>query len=103
MGFEKNFDADGTCRSNGLPVSSARGGFQAGADLSGVTFADANAIVKEDINEVTYEGFRLSLAQEINDNWDALVSVSNQTIESDGVFFTDPTLGDLEIQRNILK
>ena len=72
-----------TIRSNGLPVSAARNGFQAGADLSGVTFADANAIVKDDINEVTYEGFRLSLAQEINDNWDALVSVSNQTIESD--------------------
>ena len=93
------FRPSGTIRSNGLPVSAARNGFQAGADLSGVTFADANAIVKEDINEVTYEGFRLSLAQEINDNWDALVSVSNQTIESDGVFFTDPTLGDLEIQR----
>ena len=93
------FRPSGTIRSNGLPVSEGRNGFQAGADLSGVTFADANAIVKEDINEVTYEGFRLSLAQEINDNWDALVSVSNQTIESDGVFFTDPTLGDLEIQR----
>ena len=93
------FRPSGTVRSNGLPVSEGRNGFQAGADLSGVTFADANAIVKEDINEVTYEGFRLSLAQEINDNWDALVSVSNQTIESDGVFFVDPTLNDLEIQR----
>ncbi|MDB3880723.1 TonB-dependent receptor [Gammaproteobacteria bacterium] len=93
------FRPSGTIRSNGLPVSEARNGFQAGADLTNVTFADANSIVKEDVNEVTYEGFRLSIAQEINDNWDALVSVANQTIESDGVFFTDPTLGDLEVQR----
>jgi len=93
------FRPSGTIRSNGLPVSEARNGFQAGADLTKVTFADANAIVKDNVNEVKYEGYRLSLAQEINDNWNALVSVSNQTIESDGVFFTDPTLGDLEVQR----
>ena len=93
------FRSAGTVRSNRLPVSAARNGFQAGADLSGVTFAKANAIVKEDINEVTYEGYRLSFAQELNDNWDALLTAANQTIESDGVFFTDPTLGDLEIQR----
>tara|TARA_B100001057_G_C22868403_1_gene957633 strand:- start:1399 stop:3996 length:2598 start_codon:yes stop_codon:yes gene_type:complete len=93
------FRSEGTIRDNGLPVSSARKGFQQGADLSGVTLAKANAIVKEDINEVTYEGFRLSFAQEINENWDALATFANQTIESDGVFFTDPALGDLEIQR----
>ena len=93
------FRSEGTIRDNGLPVSSARKGFQQGADLSGVTLAKANAIVKEDINEVTYEGFRFSFAQEINDNWDALATFANQTIESDGVFFTDPALGDLEIQR----
>ena len=28
-----------------------------------------------------------------------LLPYQDQTIESDGVFFTDPTLGDLEIQR----
>lgn len=86
-------------RANGLPVGSSRAGFQAGADLSAATFLDANAIVKEDVNEVTYEGFRASIASQINDNWDALVSVATQDIESDGVFFVDPTLGDLEIQR----
>ena len=59
----------------------------------------ANAIVKEDVNEVTYEGFRLSLAHEINDQWSALATYANQTIETDGVFFSDPTLGDLEVQR----
>ena len=43
-----------------------------------LTFLDANAIVKDNANPVTYEGFRASLATEINDNWDALVSVASQ-------------------------
>ena len=93
------FRAGGTVRQNGLPVSSSRAGFQAGADLSGVTFTNANAIVKEDANESTYEGFRASIKHEINDNWDALVTLATQTIDADGVFFVDPTLGDLEVQR----
>ena len=86
-------------RANGLPVGSARAGFQGGADLSAATFLDANAIVAEDVNEVTYQGFRASIASQINDNWDALVSFATQDIESEGVFFVDPTLNDLEIQR----
>lgn len=93
------FRAAGTVRENGLPVSSSRAGFQAGADLSGVTLANANAIVKEDANESTYEGFRASIKHEINDSWGALVTVATQSIDADGVFFVDPTLGDLEIQR----
>ena len=93
------FRAAGTLRDNGLPVSSSRAGFQAGADLSGATLNNAVAIVKEDANELTYQGFRASLAHEINENWDALATVAQQTIDADGVFFVDPNLGDLEIQR----
>ena len=93
------FRTAGTVRQNGLPVASSRAGFQAGANLSGVNLINANAIVKENANPVTYDGFRASIAHEINDNWDANVTVAQQTIESDGVFFVDPTLGDLEIQR----
>ena len=93
------FRAAGTVRDNGLPVSSSRGGFQAGADLSGATLKNAVAIVKEDANTLTYQGFRASLAHEINENWDALATVAQQTIDADGVFFVDPNLGDLEIQR----
>lgn len=93
------FRAAGTVRDNGLPVSSSRGGFQAGADLSGVTLTNAVAIEKENANPVTYEGFRASVAHEINDNWNALATVAKQTIDADGVFFVDPTLDDLEIQR----
>jgi iron complex outermembrane receptor protein len=93
------FRPAGTVRQNGLPVNSLRGGFQAGADLSGVNLINAHAIEKDNANPVTYEGFRVSLAHEINDNWNANVTVAQQTIDADGVFFTDPTLGDLEVQR----
>ena len=93
------FRPAGTVRANGLPVASSRAGFQAGADLSNVTLINAKAIEKENANPVTYEGFRASVAHEINDNWDALVTVAQQTIDADGVFFVDPTLDDMEIQR----
>jgi iron complex outermembrane receptor protein len=93
------FRVAGTVRSNGVPVSTPRGGFQGGADLSGVTLTNAEAIEQENANPVTYEGFRASVAHEINDNWDALATVAKQTIDADGVFFVDPTLDDLEIQR----
>tara|TARA_Y100000590_G_scaffold73573_1_gene81026 strand:- start:1760 stop:4294 length:2535 start_codon:yes stop_codon:yes gene_type:complete len=93
------FRAAGTVRDNGLPVGASRGGFQAGVDLSGATLKNAVAIVEEDANELTYQGFRASLAHEINENWDVLATVAQQTIDADGVFFVDPNLGDLEIQR----
>ena len=93
------FRTAGTARLNGVPVASSRAGFQAGADLSGVNLINANAIVKENVNSSSYEGFRASLKHEINDNWSALVAYSTQSIESDGVFMADPSLGDLEIQR----
>ena len=93
------FRTAGTVRENGLPVSSQRGGFQAGADLSGVTFANTPALEEDNVNGTEYEGFRSTLARELGDNWNATLVYAEQTIESDGVFFADPNLGDLEIQR----
>lgn len=77
------------------------GGFQPGADLSGGTFiaADNSDKVEENFNEVTYSGARLSGLWQINDDWNLLVGVAQQTIDSDGVFFQDPELDELEIQR----
>ena len=93
------FRSEGTIRSNGIPVSSSRAGFQAGSDLSNVNFVKAKARVEEDANETTYTGYRTSILKDFDDNWSALLSYSNQTIESDGVFFADPNLDDLEVQR----
>ena len=93
------FRTAGTVRDNGLAVASGRAGFQAGADLSNVRLLKAEAIEKENANSVTYEGFRSTIAQEIGDNWNATLVYAQQSIESDGVFFADPHLDDLEIQR----
>ena len=75
--------------------------YKTGVDLTGVTFnpADNGAKVEDDFNEVTYAGTRLSGLWQINDDWKLLVGVTQQTMDSEGVFFVDPELGDLEIQR----
>jgi len=72
-----------------------------GGDLDGVTFitADNEAKVEEDFNEVTYSGMRLSGLWQINDDWKLLVGVTQQSMDSEGVFFQDPGLDDLQIQR----
>ena len=95
------FRSAGTVRDNGVPVSPQRAGFQADDDLSGVNFiaADNTALVEEDFNETEYRGVRVSGLWDINDTWSLLVSHQAQDVDSDGVFFTDPDLGDLEIQR----
>ena len=95
------FRPEGTMRSNGLPVASTRAGFQSTSDLSGVNFIDADnsTRVEEDFNDTTYSGVRLSALWNINDDWSLTVAHTEQELETDGVFFADPTLGDLEIQR----
>jgi outer membrane receptor protein involved in Fe transport len=113
------FREAGTIRANGEPVSLRRAGlqsvsglnaafaagdtFNAGRDpdLSGVTFLEANnsGLVEDDINETTYSGGRLSLLWDINENWSLLAGIAQQDIDSEGVFFSDPDLGDYEIQR----
>ncbi|MCB1692305.1 MAG: TonB-dependent receptor [Pseudomonadales bacterium] len=95
------FRAEGTVRSNGVAVSAQRAGFQSTSDLSGVTFlnADNSAIAKDDINETSYTGGRLGVRWDIDDEWSLLLAHMRQSIDSDGTFYADPNLGDLEIQR----
>lgn len=88
-----------TVRANGVPVSAQRAGTQADADLSGVTFLTASSQAKKDINETSYEGARVSAYWNISDDWQLLLSHQVQDVEADGVFFADPSLGDLEVQR----
>lgn len=95
------FRAEGTMRANGVPVSAQRAGFQSTADLGGVNFiaADNNALVEKDINDATYTGGRISARWNIDDRWSLLVAHMEQSLDVDGVFFADPNLDDLEIQR----
>ena len=100
------FRPEGTVRANGVPVNSNRAGFQSDpASLAyldnEVTFLEANNnnLVEDNFNDTQYSGFRVSALWEINPDWTLTVAHMRQTIESDGVFFTDPELGDLEVQR----
>jgi outer membrane receptor protein involved in Fe transport len=98
------FRPAGTIRSNGVPVSPLRAGFQAGANLTGVNFlnADNSGDVQDNFNDTQYSGFRATALWEVTPDWTLTVAHSRQSVESDGVFFADPDLGgldDLEIQR----
>jgi outer membrane receptor protein involved in Fe transport len=100
------FRPEGFVRANGVPVSAVRDGFQSptsvpGIDFSSVDFltADNGSLVRDDINDTTYSGFRLSGLYEVNSDWSVLVSHMRQNIEADGVFMADPDLDDYEIQR----
>ena len=95
------FRPQGTMRANGVPVSAGRAGFQSTADLSAVNFIDADnsTHVEEDFNDATYSGGRLTALWEFSPDWSLTAAHSRQRLETDGVFFADPTVGDLEIQR----
>ncbi|MAY19547.1 MAG: TonB-dependent receptor [Erythrobacteraceae bacterium] len=98
------FRPAGTVRSNGVPVSPGRAGFQSTADLSNVNFiaADNAGIAQEDFNDTQYSGFRVSALWEVTPDWTITVAHSRQSLETDGVFFSDPTLpggDDLAIER----
>lgn len=95
------FRAAGTVRANGVPVSSGRAGFQSTSDLSGVTFLDADngAQAEDNFNDAVYSGARLTALWEFSPDWSLTVAHMRQNVEADGVFFADPTVGDLAIQR----
>lgn len=84
-------------RDNGTLVG-ARAGFGAGADLSGINFIDANAIVEKNQNEATYFGFRVSALKEINDDWSLLLGYAHQELQTDGIFLANPDLDDHQIE-----
>lgn len=91
----------GFVRPNGVPASD---GFQAGADLSGVTFLPVTntEFVEDNFNDATYTGFRLSALYDVSEDWTVTASHMRQQLETDGVFFIDPELDDdddLSIQR----
>ncbi len=85
--------ASSMARPNGTMTSD---GFQAGADLSNVTFLEANnqALVEKDFNDASYTGFRISTRYDVNPNWSVKLGHTRQEIESDGVFFYDPEIND---------
>lgn len=92
---------EGTVRANGTVVGPNRAGFSSNPAANNINFvaADNSGLVEDDFNDTSYAGFRLSGLYEFNADWNLLVGHSRQRIEADGVFFQDPELDDLEIQR----
>ena len=71
------------------------------ANASSYVETPNNHLVETDFNDSSYEGFRISSAHTINDDWDLLISHMDQTIEADGVWDYDPAVGDLQVQRYV--
>ncbi len=51
-----------------------------------------DALVEDDINDASYNGFRLGIAHRINSDWDLLVQHTQQQLDTEGVFAYDPNL-----------
>jgi len=62
-----------------------------------------DSLVANAINPVTYKGLRLSALYQINDNWNALLEETYQSMNAQGVFYEQPlssdgqTLGPLDV------
>src|SRR5580658_3036568 len=82
---------------NNVPSTFTRAGTDEGFAKynGGVVPANSVAInnsnvVGNDINPVTYQGFRLSGLYKINEDWEALLTQSYQNINAQGVFYEMP-------------
>ena len=90
-----------TQRSNGVAYGSARQGkyISQKSAISEFLPADNLSFVGDDVNDTTYSGTRLSVLHEFSSDTSLNLSYTSQTLEADGVFFVDPNLDDLQIQR----
>ena len=95
-------------RENGTIVGANRAGFQSSpADQAAldnnVNFIPATngAFVEDDFNDTRYAGFRASVRAELSPDWAVTVGYAKQWIDSEGVFFEDPDLGEYNIQRYV--
>lgn len=62
--------------------------------------ADNSDLVENNFNEATYSGARFGFSYLINDDWDALVQYTSQTLDTEGVFEYDPVLpGEESVNR----
>jgi outer membrane receptor protein involved in Fe transport len=83
----------------GTMSSEGKGSFASLTPTASYITVDNDEFVKDDFNDSSYEGIRLSSKNTFGDDWELLVSHIDQTIEADGVWDYDPTLGDLKVQR----
>lgn len=70
-----------------IPLSNP--GFGGRVPTTRVT-ADNAEFVENDYNDAEYKGVRASLGFQINDNWEASVQYTNQSLETEGIFEFEP-------------
>ncbi len=73
-------------------------GFASGCVHNGIAFNNAN-LVKKNFNDQDIYGGRAALKIDLDDNWTATPTFMYQKLKSNGVFFYDPNIGDLKIDR----
>src|SRR5438045_2506596 len=88
-GFIDNVFGSRTYYANGPAV---------GIDIAPVTVTNAN-LVKNNFNYQKIYGGRAALKVDLDDNWTATPTFMYQKSYANGVFFYDPKLGDLKIDR----
>ena len=55
---------------------------------------DNTSLVEKDWNEASYNGYRVGLAADINEDWSVLVQHTSQELDVEGSFLIDSRLGD---------
>ena len=73
-------------------------GFASGCVHNGIAFNNSS-LVKKNFNDQDIYGGRAALKIDLDDNWTATPTFMYQRTHANGVFFYDPKLGDLKIDR----
>ena len=63
------------------------------AEADAIASARNDGLVQKDWNDASYRGGRIGLLYDVNDDWEALVQHTAQTLEAEGSFLIDPSLG----------
>jgi outer membrane receptor protein involved in Fe transport len=73
------------------------GGVVTNRDCTSTAQLVCTGAAKDDYNDVDTVGARLALRLNLGDSWTVTPTIMGQRAESDGVFFYDPQVGDLEV------
>ena len=93
-GWVDNIPATFTPSAEVVDRNRAGGGFgPLLADADSVESVRNDGLVQEDWNDASYRGGRFGLLYDLSDNWEVLLQHSAQTLEAEGSFVVDTSLG----------
>ena len=82
----------------GDPIVDPDSGDTVGCVRNGISVNNAN-VVKKNFNDNTIYGGRAALKIDLDDNWTVTPTIMHQNQKTNGVFFYDPAVGELQTQR----